>query len=82
MSDQEKKDRFELYVRASATELAEDFARLLNRAHALFLAVNSDQDDDGVTHTVEWAFDGDRYSMDIDWDMEKERWMVGKVRKW
>lgn len=69
-------ENFRRYVDDSVNLLALDLAALLNRAHALGVAICPDVDDlEGISYSINWAFKTLRY-LDVEWDNDSERWAV------
>lgn len=69
------KANFKRYVDRSAASIAHDLTNLLNRAHALGVAICPDVDpNEGISYSVEWAFAGESQHMDVEWDYIGSEW--------
>jgi hypothetical protein len=67
--------RFQQHVYASAVQVARDLVSLLNRARDLGIAVCPDVDDrEGTSYSIEWAFDGARWDLDVEWRPGSAEW--------
>ena len=65
-------ERFERHVRTSAELIARDLAALLDRAHALGVAVIPDHDEvEGISYEIEWCYKTMR-SLTIEWDARNQ----------
>ena len=65
-------ERFERHVRASAELIARDLAALLDRAHALGVAVIPDHDEEeGISYEIEWCYRTVR-SLSVEWDARNQ----------
>jgi hypothetical protein len=68
------RENFQQHVAVSAALVAKDLAALLNRSHSLGFAVCPDVDEEGASYSVEWAFNGECYSLDVEWDPNASEW--------
>jgi hypothetical protein len=71
-------ETFRRYVDVNARLIAEDLTALLNRAYRLGIAICPDIDhEEGISYSVEWAFDGESKHLDVEWGTEDLKWEVG-----
>lgn len=68
------RERFSTHVDTCAVLLAKDLVALLQRAHALGIAICPDVDSEGISYSLDWAFGGQHRSLDVQWLQDRGEW--------